>query len=135
MKRNALSTTVMKGVSALKHPDKPAIFHQNPKSVSFSPTKNLQENINLLPKPPSSELQLPPRPSAKLPTIPLLPPPLTSQKPSLQNRIGLEMDNNLLGKFSVSDSLLEKQLPEPQSAPPNIYGEFYKQRSTARSID
>ena len=34
------------------------------------------------------------------------------------------MDKNLLGKLQTTQNLLDSLLPKPQSAPPNIYGEY-----------
>ena len=65
---------------------------------------------------------LPPRPSSKLPPMPAHLPNQTSI-PSLQHKIGSQIDTALLGKSPTNDCLLSMLLPEPQQPPPNHYGE------------
>ena len=119
----------MTGAPPVGHPEKQAantsdpsilqsIPNQKQKSASFQvPPSTVHTDL------PSTQFSLPPRPSAKQPTIPTSIPPTSTTTPSLQNKIGLKMDENLLGKSHPNHKFLLSLLPDPQSAPPNIYGE------------
>lgn len=100
-----------------------------PPSLSSTPTTNLSKKAPKQPKqritPTVSfnipKIPLPPRPSTHPISRPSanLAPNLKTNKPSLQNKIGKNIDDKLLGKSSQEQKLLLQLLPEPQKAPPN----------------
>ena len=114
----------MTGVSSLQHPDNKAIsFTTQPSATKISFPKPALQNFTspvTVDEFPPRHVTLPPKPSAKSTPIPAGNPPSFPATTSLQNKIGRNMDEKLLGKSN--QKFLSSLLPEPQSAPPNDYG-------------
>ena len=84
----------------------------------------------------TTEISLPPRPQQSSPKTPEGTDPYTAynnikpnalstskdEKVSLQSRISKRDDEAMLGKLSTRRHLIQHFIPQPQEAPPNIYG-------------
>ena len=88
----------------------------------------------------SSVPSLPPRPFIiPLPNPSLRPSAFKAQtiqpkKPSLQNKIGAKIDEELLGK-SPSQVMLSQFLPEPQTTPRNVAGTYIANDQAIKLFD
>ena len=95
------------------HPNSNTIISTTPHIVSLITPHHDQ----------TTNTSLPPRPSAIHTPFPIQPSKHIKSKPILQNKIGIKMDSQLLGKPPQIEDLFLLLITDPQKAPPNKIGE------------
>ena len=135
IQRNALSSNQighkMKGIHR-KIPDpnisplsilkSPYILHPNSNTI----IRTTLHRVSLIPPhyDQTTNTSLPPQPSAIHTPCTIQPSKRIKSKPIIQNKIGIKINSQLLGKPPQIEDLLLLLLPDPQESPPNKIGEY-----------